>query len=207
MWLQIMELSKFLSKIRQQLRFILSVGVIGAVVFFGVAWRWPTRYQASLTVYVQKVGELVTTGEYTYDGFYAQQSAEKYTDTVVGLLESEDVLAQAIASDTGFYQGGVSEYRRRVGVEKIAPRLITVRVTLFDSDQARALVGAITTVAQERLSNLNQDPTQMFYLELIQTDPLVQVFDFSPWLFGLIGFGFFVMFGVSVIYFREYLKT
>ncbi len=201
-----MELRKLILLIKRRIPQLVLLGIVVAVIGGVIGYLWPTHYHAVLNVYVQKSPEEPANNEYTYDGYYAQQAAEMYTDTVVGLLEGDDVLAQALSASDEDLVDGVGYYRGKIRVEKVAPRLIRVEVVLGDVEKAKLLASAITKAGQERVSALNQERGQAFELKLVQPDPLVEKQNFAPWVFALVAFPLAITGGVAGIFLQEYIK-
>lgn len=160
---------------------ILAAAAAVAVVVGIASVYWPTRYKSELTVYVQRVPEDPPAGDYTYDGFYAQQAAEAYTDTVEGFLQSRDIIRQALAaSNLSTDTNMVRAVEKRLEVEKVAPQLINVSLTMETQNKATALIKEIAAVTKERAKTLNQQENEAMVIDLVNPDPLES--SVKPWL-------------------------
>lgn len=199
-----MELKVLLKQLKRWLPVIVGLTLLGVVVGWGVASLLPVRYEASLSIYVQKIVEQPSSGEYTFDGYYAQQAAEAYTDTVVGLLESPDVAASAL-SLSGINPDTIVSLKRSLVVEKVAPQIVHVTVTQTNQLAASELVLAVTKVATERVQQLDTQ-TSGYTVAAVNAEPLILVVALPLMLSvlagGLLGFVLSVGFFAFWIYLR-----
>lgn len=203
-----MELRDFLKLISRGKRWVLGPAVVVTVAVFLVSSYWPVSYRASATVYVQKTPEEPQAGDYTYDGYYAQQSAEAYTDTVQGFLQSLDILKRAaeiaaLPSDTP----RLSFYKKRIKSEKVAPQLIAVSISLRDAQQAQDLVVALAQATQERARVLNQAGERGMMVDLVTARPLLQEQRPLAWLNATVAFGATLVIAAAALTVGYYLKN
>ena len=180
--------------------FGLAVGLLA-----GLAVRsYSPHFVASFNLHVSKSPE-VSVDNYNYDGFYAQQVAEGYIDTVVGLLESRELLVQALAQ-TGLDPASAGRYRQSITVQKVAPQLIRLEVSRRGQDEAARLTQALAQAAQEKVHQLNRERNQEFVLELIEDSPLVEYAEFSPWIAALAGAVGGLLLAAGTLVLKVYLK-
>lgn len=203
-----MELREYFKLLTKYWEKVLLSGVVFGVLAYTISSFFPTKFQALVTVYVQRVPEKSPAGDYTYDGFYAQKAAEAYTDTVFGFLEGRDILQRAakvanLPSDPESLKGFV----KKVKIEKIAPQLIEVKVTLGDKEVAKNLVLALAQSAQERVSLLNQEGDTSLTVNLANPEPLVTEVKLWKELNAVVGFFAGLLLIMSLIFFVEYLKA
>src|SRR3989339_1012520 len=89
-----MELKEILILLQKNLRLLMVFSLLGALLLFLLASFWPVSYKAIVTMYIQRVPEKAE-NVYSYDGYYAGQAAESYTDTVKGLVGTLDITKRA----------------------------------------------------------------------------------------------------------------
>lgn len=202
-----MELYEYFKILTKYLKQILFASVALSILAYGVSFYFPTNYRASVTVYVQRIPEKPAAGDYTYDGFYAQKAAEAYTDTVFGFLTSIDILQRAakvakLPADSQSLAG----FAKKIKIEKVAPQLIDVRVTLKDKNSAKDLALSLAQSAQERVSLLNQEGNTGLTINLANPEPFLA--EVKPWkeLNAAVGFLAGLIFTTAGVFLREYLK-
>lgn len=172
--MEMMELREFLQLLGRYSRVLLLGAVLGGVLGLGVTWWLPEKENASLLLYVRRAAQASNPSFYTYDGYYSQQAAERYTDTVVGFLENPGILKQAaerlnLPTDQKF----LKRLGRSVEIKRIAPQLINISVTRPSADEAQRLSLALATVTKARTEELNQVGDAALALDLVNAEPIV----------------------------------
>jgi capsular polysaccharide biosynthesis protein len=201
-----MELKTLLSQFRVNIIPITVFAILLAVVAGVLAQTYTHQYTASLSFYVYKPHEVAPSGEYSYDGYYAQQIAESYTDTLVGLLENPDVLSQSLIALGINPALDLSNYKNSLDVEKVAPQLVTLKVSLNDRDQSSRLVTAISNNVRNQVSKFNNQRGEGVEVGLVEENPLLGENQVSPSIAGLAGFLLGLILGIGTVFFRTYLK-
>lgn len=190
-----MELKILLQHLRSRITIVALVTVCFGIGGFLLATYWPDTYTAHLSIYVQKEREETATGDYTYDGYYAQQAAEGYTDTVVGLLESPDLMSQALQTidiDTS----NVRKYVKSLTVEKVAPQIVDLSMRRPIKSEAVLAVSALADATIDHVDGLNTQGRGQYTLSLVEATPLVSQNTLPAVLLLIVG-AFFGM-GLSV---------
>lgn len=199
-----MELAKLLQSVKNNLLLLLLLGVVTAAIAGGIANSIKPTYTAGLTVYVQKPVENPSSGEYTYDGYYAQQAAEAYTDTVVGLLESQSIISKAAERLNRTSAKDLEAYTRAVTVEKSAPLLISLKATTESADEASTLVKEVFIAAKGQIDQ--QTSNGKYVVALVDEVPLVQQNRLPVALVALVGAMLGMTLGIAGLFLKEYLK-
>jgi uncharacterized protein involved in exopolysaccharide biosynthesis len=151
------------------------------VLGFGVVAGRPPVYRTVLDLYVKRQTQPPSDKFYSFDGYYSQQAAERYTQTVVGFLRSREVWREAAATlgqptDTT----SLRKLERVIKVKEAAPQLVSLSVSGPEKDLVANLSLALARVAMLRLQALNQTGDTALSLELVTTTPLVEKERLSP---------------------------
>lgn len=205
-----MELRQALTILWRYRSFLILVITLSALVGYGLSRRWPVYYQAQGLLFVNREVEKQL-GEhtfYTYEGFYRQQTAERFTDTVVGLLNTDPILAAAgkslgLATDAG----GLKKLGQAVKVRKQAPQLIKLVVSHQEADQAQKLWHALADEGVTRVKALGTDEESRLLLSQVTEEPLVVAVSPRPLLDTLIAAGLGLVGGIFIISLKEYLEA
>lgn len=201
-----MELKHYLNILQKRWKTILALATTLAIVAGLASIYWPTHHKSELTVYVQRVPEEPAAGDYTYDGYYAQQAAEAYTDTVEGFLQSREIIRQALqTSNLPTDARQIRRVEKRLQVKKVAPQLINVALTMETQTETSSLVKAIAQATTQRAKILNQQENEAVVIELVSTEPLESVM--QPWVGLNVMVGFFggLLLAVGGVFTKEYL--
>ena len=201
-----MELKEVLILLQKNLRLLIAAAVFGAIALFLFAKVYPVSYKAIVTMYIQRVPEKAE-NVYSYDGYYAGQAAESYTDTVKGLVGTLDITKRAaeiadLPTDAIF----IKNLAKKIKIAKSAPQLVEVTVSLEDREQAKKLALGLAQAASERARLLNQEGDKNLTINIINPDPLVEKSVFNPYLFSLIGALTSFLLVLILICFKDYLK-
>lgn len=184
--------------------------VLGAVLFFVlgflVAVRLPPVYKTALDLYVKRQTQPPSDKFYSFDGYYSQQAAERYTQTVVGFLRSREVLreaAEVVRQPTD--PQALETLARAVRVKEAAPQLVSLSVRSTGRALVKDLSLALAQVAADKLQALNKTGDASLSLELLTTTPLTEVERFSPWWGGFAGAVLGLLLLIVFVSLREYL--
>lgn len=200
--MEIKEITKKLAKYRSQ---ILIFIILGAVLGVGTYFL-PPKYIASGSFYIKRS----ISGEknyFTYEGYYGQQTALAYTNSVVALAESLDIkrlVLDKLKIDVN--EESLRKLSRMVRVKKTGPQVISITVKA----DAYSLSENIWTKLSESLLSttyeINKDGDPNLMVVKISDRPVVKEGYRSMLLFGiggsLISFTLFSFY----ICFKEYLK-
>ncbi len=200
-----MELREYLRVLQKNIVVLVGLTVLGGAVALGVSQRIPDKFEALLTIYVQKIPEQPTSGDFTYDGYYAQQAAEAFTDTVVGLFESSTVAYRALElteRDSAISQ--IRELNKQTSVEKIAPQLVDLSVRATDSVYAIEVVQGLFSAVEEQVLSAEHDFGNVT-VKRVNTEPLVILQKPPILLYTLVGLfvGFFV--AIVAVAIKQYM--
>lgn len=140
--MEIVEIRDFMRK------YILSIivgGLLCTLVGLVVYYFYPSRYQAVGYIYVVRQLNSLPDGdtspaEFTYEGFYAQQNAQHFTPTVIGILES-DTLKRSVLErqDIVVTSQNLRLFSRLLGIKKKTPQLIEVTIKTASAEKSTRL--------------------------------------------------------------------
>ncbi len=205
-----MELRKAFETFFKYRTFLLAVLILSGIVGYGISLKWPVYYRAQGLLFVNRTVE-AKLGErtyYTYEGFYRQQTAERFTDTVVGLLNTETLLSEA-GKDLGLNvdSAGLRKLTRAAKVTKEAPQLVKVAVNQSTAQKAQELWQALAREGIARVAELGSDEGESrLLLSQVTPDPLIIAVSPNTLLDTLVALGVGLIFGIFAISLREYLK-
>ncbi len=180
-----------------------------AVVGYGVSLKWPVYFRASGILFVNREAEKKVVGNnyYTYEGFYRQQTAERFTDTVVGLLKSEVILAGAGKSlGLAVDHNGLKRLSGATEVRKAAPQLVKLEVKQKTGEQATKLWQALAKEGIEKVKTLGAGEDSRLLLSQVTSEPLVNAVSPDPLLDTVVASGLGLVAGLFVLSLKEYLQ-
>lgn len=186
---------------------ILGGSLVFTVAAYFISLSLPINYRTTLNLYVNRRIQEPSDKYYTFDGYYSQQAAERYTQTVVGFLQSRDVLKAAaetatLPTDEVF----LKQLSKSVRIREEAPQLISLMVTREKAEESEKLSLSLAKSAIEKLTALNQAGDRALAIEQVSAKPSAEVIKPLPLLNGFIGLLTGLIFFSLLAGFYGYLK-
>jgi len=203
-----MELKKIRKLVNKNWRilvaFALGFGLLGIAAFFIL----PRKYIAAGSLLVSRSAESESFTEFTYEGYYAQQTARGFTDTLVGFLESPDARNKTLVRlGIDPTENNLRRARRSTKVTKSAPQVVTVQVKHSDSDRAEEYWSALVAQVREIAGEFNVrfgDP--LISVNLVDGSPVVYEGYSNVYLNAAVGSLLGLVLGFFTLFTKEYLK-
>ncbi|MEK7595285.1 MAG: Wzz/FepE/Etk N-terminal domain-containing protein [Patescibacteria group bacterium] len=206
-----MELKELIKLFSRNFRVSLLVsGAIGVLAFFTASFL-PPWYKASATLFVTRSVDK-SSSYFAYEGFYSIQTAEKFTDTLVGLLKSADVKRLALeSSGIKFDPESLGRLEKAVFIKKASPQLVTVSVTDKSESYARRLLLELSKEVVKESVSINKEGDANILVAFVsggggEESALVVEKRVNSYVLGL---GFFALSFFSVVFLlslKSYMK-
>lgn len=201
-----MELKELIDKLNKKQKYFWISALLGALLGTGY-YLLPHVYTASGSFYISRSVDTTKFKYFTYEGYYAQQTALSATNTIASLMESTDVKnitlsKQDLPTDTI----SLRKLDSSVKVNKTGPQLITLAVKNTNINTARNIWNTLsdTTIEKNKAMNENGDP--MIGIFKISDSPIIKE-DYKPlWLCVIAGVVSAKLFTAFVLSIKEYLK-
>lgn len=199
------ELNQYRQILRRLLPIVVPLALVGLVAGSAYSLTQPKAWEASATLYVHRSGAPTPVNVYDYDGYYSQQAAQQYTDTVIGLLKTQDIATRATQlvaepADTA------SKILQSVQVKKTAPQLISLTVDRPTADEAKKDLVALAQAVDERSSSLNDQAGRTYKVELVTGQPLVGEASNNLMVNSGVGVAGGALLGLLLAFAAEYLR-
>lgn len=196
-----------LASFRRSVLVLVGVAGLGAFVAVGLVLRQPERTQASLSFAVNRVST-VNSQEYQYDGYYAIQAADLFSQTVVSWFVTSPVLREVYAA-AGLEptSDSLNDLTGHFRVKKYAAQNIVVTITESDRQRAERLAEAVTQTMQTRAAALNQTADRKALFEIVGTEPAFATVHPSSLLWALAGLVIGFLVGLSALSLEAYVRS
>jgi capsular polysaccharide biosynthesis protein len=198
------DIIKFLQKEKAP---ILITGLVFAVVGVLAYFVVPQKYEATGTLFVaRKIDE--GPDFFTYEGYYASQSAQSYTPTVIGLLKSDAVKGEVLKDLSVMIDArALRELGRVIDAKKQAPQLIQVTVKNMGSVSPEVVWNSLVenTVTTSQALSSKSDPSLVVIR--VNEEPIVRESFSSLYLNAAVGFLLGVIGAGLFLSAKEYFKN
>lgn len=203
-----MELREYVKLIKNNRRLVVASSLIFGGAAFLISQNLPATQTASLTIYVKRQASEPSIDYYTFDGYYSQQAADKFTETVVGFLKSKDILLSA-AKLAGLPddQESLEQLESRIKVRQVAPQLVSLKVEQKDGAVAKSFCASLAQAATERINLLNQTGDKSISVDLLNPEPLVEKNEPPVLLNSVLGLMLGMGLGFMYIFLKEYFTA
>ncbi|KKS31306.1 hypothetical protein A2380_03010 [candidate division WWE3 bacterium RIFOXYB1_FULL_43_24] len=201
--MELKEILKILNKKRREIGlFIFCGGLLGLAASF-----LPGKYNTEASYFVGRTADRPSTEFFTYEGYYAQQTAQSYTNTAVGLLESQD-LKRAVLEELRIpvTDTSIRKLSRSYRVSKNGPQVITIRVSDYDYNKSLNTFTVISSKFLDTSKKVNAGSDENISVSSLSNNPTVKQ-EQRPFINYVAGGLLLGLVSVLLkITFKEYLK-
>jgi capsular polysaccharide biosynthesis protein len=201
------ELKKLLiiykNNIKQLILFIILGLTLGTISFYV-----PKSYYTTGSLYVTSKVDPDNTSYFNYDGYYAQQTALNYTNTVLATLESKPIIATALYKiDINVNDQVLKKYKRNIIVIKESPQVIKFTVKGKTPEESKKLWNNLVDFTVEDLNRINiQNGDNNLSINKIGNTIFTSQYYYPIYMHIILGILIFTFLDLVYLTSREYLK-
>lgn len=202
-----MELRDYISIYWRQRWLIVIIMIIATATTWIVAASQPTRFGSSQSFAINRINR-DTTSDYQFDGYYALQAADLFSQTVVSWFSTPSVLQEVYQqANLDPEIDSLSSLPSRFKVKKYSSQNIVVRVTERDNARLTKVTAAVKQVMEQKAAQLNQDPNGKSQFTIVGSAPVMAPIRPMVWLASFVAL--ILSFGLSlfVAAARHYLRA
>lgn len=161
---------------RQFIRYIkwgIVLALIGALTGGLIAAFTPVKYESSLSFTVNQINKQETTA-YQYDGYYAIQASDLFSETIVSWFQTPSFLLEVYnRANLDPQIDSIDSFTARFKMKKYSAQNLVLEFTAPDKDQAEKLSQAIISHVEERSGALNQNADLKALFEVKGSAPVI----------------------------------
>ena len=201
--MELKDILKMLNKRRTEIGlFVLCGGFLGVAVSF-----LPGKFKTELSYFVGRIADKPSAEFFTYEGYYAQQTAQSYTNTAVALLESQD-LKRAVLNELQLpvTDNNIRKLSKSYRVAKNGPQVITLTVTDYNYDKS---INTFTVISKKFLiasEKVSTGSDENISVSPLADSPVIRQEQRPFFYFVAGGLLFGLAFSLLKIALKEYLK-
>jgi len=201
---EVRDICKFITKNIKTIVFsALVCGVLGAIFHFVL----PQKYIATGSFYVARKIQESSKDFFEYEGYYANQSAQAFAQSVISLLESKDLHSSTLQNmGVNVTESSLRDIKKSIRVKKVSPQLITLVVKKDKRGEAINFWMAVSQELSDSVSEISKESDSNMTVVSVSSEPVV----FATYKNVYINFlaAFLLGFAGAILYlgFRQYLK-
>ena len=195
-----MEVKDIVTFLKKNYLHILLTGLILSSACAVLYYAIPATYDATGSFFIKRGVDSNSTGDYfTYEGYYSQQTALSYTNTLTGIFESEDIKSKALMDlGTEVNEWSIRKLGRNMRIKKSGPQLITLTVKGNTPQSARSTWLAITKATITTANFLNTNGDSKLTISQLNENPVVKMSFRNLYVNILVGFGMGILLSIGI---------
>lgn len=200
-----MELRDLIKKLISHKKILIVFALSGLLTGFAIH-AYPAKYVSTGSVFIGRITDK-NTSFFTYEGYYSQQTALAYSNSIIGLLESSDLIRKTTDS-LGIEYNEVSarKLKKDISVTKAGPQVITVNTRGNTAEESSLLWEVLIQNLDEATSQINTQSDPALKIFKISKEPVVKKVYKPLWAYLVVGTILSSSLGVLYITSREYFK-
>lgn len=203
-----MELKEMISFGKKNIKILVAsiilMGAIGALAYYFL----PVKHYATGSLFIRRSIYPYSEGHFTYEGYYGQQAAMSYANSVIGLIESEDIRAQTLtALEIPVNEETLRKYERKIRTVKSGPQLIGLVVKENGPQEAEKLWQAVADSTINTMNGISRVNDPFVGVVKISENPIIREGYRNPVICVLVGMGFGLVLAVSYLALFNYFKS
>jgi len=165
-------------------------------------------YDTNLVLSVYRVNKQ-DTKDFQYDNYYAIQSSELVGNSIVGWLETPNVIYEIYdRADLTIQSEEAKKFIKKFRAKQISSHSVNIAFNQADRESSEKIAGSLVDVIKEKVSGVEiTDNNNNNSFEVSASDSIISEKKYDPILLTIIGLitGLFVGIGLSFIfqYFKE----
>lgn len=186
---------------------IILTALIAAAAGLIYSYAKPVEYDTSISFFVNRIN-IQETEDYQYDGYYAIQASDLFSQNVMSWMMTPSVLLQ-VYDKAGIDPQikTVEQFTSRFRVRQYSPQNIAVRFRERDEDTAQTIADAIIATVQEQSSQAIKTESDKSHFEVVGATPVIVEKKPIVWLNTLLALVAGLLIGLAGAYAIAFVKT
>jgi capsular polysaccharide biosynthesis protein len=184
----------------------LALSLLGGTLLGIILYSLPSRYVASGSFFVnRKINP--ENGYFTYEGYYGQQTALAYTNSILALMESVDIKKMVLESNNmQLNSKNINTLNKIIKARKTGPQVISLTVKGKTYEEAKKLWNSVSDITIATTYQINRKGDENLSISPLSPQPMVALSYKSIYLYTLAGTLFSLATALFIITLKEYFK-
>jgi capsular polysaccharide biosynthesis protein len=200
-----MELREIIIKIKKQKLILIFASLVGFLMGL-IIYYLPQKFISSGALYVSR--KINSSADFfTYEGYYAQQTALNYTNSVLALIESKDIQKELLEKmGEPVNEKNLRELKRDIKVKRTGPQVILVEIKNETPEKSKETWKNLSDIVISKSEELNKEIDNNLKIFTISKEPSIEETYKNLLLFSFAGLIIGGALGLIIISFKEYSK-
>lgn len=201
-----MNLKDVIKLLKKNIRLLGVYTLTGAVIGLVTSFI-PGKYTATGSFFIGRLADKPSSAFFTYEGYYATQTAQSYTNTAAAILESEDLKKETLLDlQIPVTDNNIKKLNRSYRVTKRGPQIIQLTVSDYDQNVTERLYRQLSSNFLTMGRDLGTKNDENISVITIAKEPLLSRNQRSYPAYMLGGMLLGLSLSLFKISFREYMK-
>ena len=186
--------------------FIIILTLVAIIAAGGVTYLKPVEYDTSIAFSINRINKQETE-DYQFDGYYAIQASDLFSQTVMSWMMTPSVLLE-IYEKAGIDPQITSteNFTSRFKAKKYSPQNVVIRYRERDEQTAQKIADAIIAIVEEKAAAAVQTSDKKAFFEVVGSLPVIVEKKPILWLNLIIGLVGGLLVSAIAAYTIEYLR-
>ncbi len=176
-----MEFKEIIKIIKMNRTVLVIFALVGSLLGTALSFV-PGKYRVEGSFFIGRKADVPSTEFFTYEGYYAQQTAQSYTNTAVALLESQDLKKAVLEQmEIPVTDNNVRKLTKSFRISKIGPQVITLTVRNPEENKSEEIFKTLASnflnmgekISAESDENISVIPISEFPVKRQEQMPLI----------------------------------
>lgn len=200
-----MDLIKILKLLKHKKKEIILISIAGGFLGFA-ATLLPTKYFVEQSYFV---GRKVYSGSdfFTYEGYYAQQTANSYANTALAIFDDVTIKKLTLQSlGVEINDRNLKKLMRSYDISKKSPQIVSLKVSNYNYQNALNIYKGLSDNALKINATLIKSSDDSIVIMPLDGSPTIHKAQPSIIIYTITGLVIGLLFSISKISFKEYAK-
>lgn len=168
------------------------ISILVGVLTTAISFLLPIKYKTFNTLYIDRLSEKSNDQYFTYEGMYSQQTAEKFTDTVKGLLTSSNLIGTVLEKN-GIENNTQNRkfFQKSLVIKKTGPQVLYIEI----KGKYNELLNPLISELSQYIGTINGETDKKIIIKTVTQTGIQEEIANYPTLNGLITFSAVFFFG------------
>ncbi len=183
--------------------------VIAMIILCGLfaliySYAKPQAFSSNISMSFHRVNR-ETTVDYQYDNYYSGKAVEILSNTVLGWLETPNVI-QEIYDEAGVKPDDIYKDTRKFKPKQVSAHQVEVKVASNDRGDLENLSAAVVSVMDKKAKELEITSNGKNSFDVISEKPIIVEVKYNPLMLTLIGLVAGLFLGIGLAFLWEYFR-